>query len=176
MTTPDPTPDPNEVDDPSSPSGRRRAPLKRASSRFFDDPASGRNAIVLIVAADIAIVIVGGLTMWLLNPAEYADLGTAFWYILQTITTVGYGDVTPTEPIGRLVGAIFMMIGIAVLAILTASITSAFLDAKQAERRDRQDATRDDDQARLEARLDELIERLTRMEDAASRRDGPGGS
>ena len=81
--------------------------------------------------------------------AEYPEIGTAFWYILQTITTVGYGDVTPTEPIGQLIGAIFMMLGIAVLAILTASITSAFLDAKQAERRDQQDATRDDDQARL---------------------------
>ena len=85
--------------------------------------------------ADIAIVLVGGVTIWLLDRGEYPELTTAFWYILQTITTVGYGDVTPTAGIGRLIGAAFMMLGIAFLAILTASITSSFIDARQAARR-----------------------------------------
>ena len=36
--------------------------------------------------------------------------------ILQTVTTIGYGDVTPTVPIGRLVGRIVMLLAIASLA------------------------------------------------------------
>ena len=38
---------------------------------------------------------VGGGILWLVDRREYSSLTEAFWYILQTITTVGYGDVTP---------------------------------------------------------------------------------
>lgn len=156
------------------PPALRRAPLKRASNRFFDNPSSGRNAIALIVTADVLIVLVGGFTIWLVDPAEYAEITTAFWYILQTITTVGYGDVTPTEPAGRLVGAIFMMLGLAFLSILTASITSSFIDARQAARREQRDSDERAHQVRLEARLDDLIERLERIE--RGRKDADPGA
>lgn len=157
-------PEPAAAASPQEGAGKRRAPIQRASSRYFDDPTSGRKAIAAIVVADIAIVLVGGITIWLLDPAEYPQLATAFWYILQTITTVGYGDVTPVEPIGRVIGAAFMMLGIAFLAILTASITSSFIDARQAARRAQNAADADARWDRLDARLDAVIERLDRLD------------
>jgi voltage-gated potassium channel len=173
MTAPsDPTERPSSKPLP----GRPRAPINRASNRFMSDPSSTRKAIVFIVVADVTIVLAGGTLIWLLDRQEYEHLGEALWYTLQTITTVGYGDVTPVEPIGRLVGAAIMMLGIAFLSILTASITSAFLDARQAQRRAEQDASQQDDQARLEARLDEVIARLDRIESAANRRTDAGGT
>jgi voltage-gated potassium channel len=145
--------------------GSRRTPIGRAKNRFATDPASTRNAIVLIVAVDLGIVFVGGTIIWLLDRQEYQHLGEALWYTLQTITTVGYGDVTPTEPIGRLVGALIMMLGIAFLSILTATITSSFIDARQAERRAQQDSDDRADRARLEARFDALNDRLDQLEE-----------
>jgi voltage-gated potassium channel len=142
----------------------KHRPIRRATDRFLSDPSSGRNAIIVIVIADLAVVVVGGLTIWLLDPAEFEEPTTAFWYILQTITTVGYGDVTPAAPIGRFIGAIFMLLGIAFLTILTASITSAFIDARQATRRAENEAEDDARWARLEETLDGVIARLDRLE------------
>ncbi len=142
----------------------RRTPLGRAQARFVTDPASTRNALLLIVVIDLAIVFLGGTIIWLFDRKEYEHLTTAFWYTLQTITTVGYGDVTPTEPIGRIIGAGIMLLGLAFLSILTATITSSFIDARQAARRAQQDTDDRDDRARLEARFDALNERFDRLE------------
>jgi voltage-gated potassium channel len=146
-------------------SGPRRAPLGRAKARFVTDPASTRNALYLIVAVDLAIVLLGGTIIWFFDRQEYEHLTEALWYTLQTITTVGYGDVTPTEPIGRLVGAVIMLLGLAFLSILTATITSSFIDARQAARRAQETSDDRADQARLDARLDAVNDRFDRLEE-----------
>ena len=156
-----------------SPRSGRRRPLKRASTTFESDPASTRNAIYFIVSANLAIVLAGGTLIWLLDRQEYEHIGDALWYTLQTITTVGYGDATPIEPIGRAVGAAVMILGIAFLSILTATITSSFIEARQAARQARADEDERDDQVRLEARLDEVIDRLDRLETLARHGSGP---
>ena len=161
MTSPEPLP----PDGAKARSRLRKDPLGHAKARFVTDPASTRNALYLIVAVDLAIVLVGGTLIWFFDRQEYDDLGEALWYTLQTITTVGYGDVTPVEPIGRFIGAVIMLLGLAFLSILTATITSAFLDARQAERRAQQASDDREDRARLDARLDALDARFDRLED-----------
>lgn len=151
---------------------RKRGPVSRAIDKFMADPSSGRNAILLIVVANLATVVVGGLAIWLLDRRDFEHLTEAFWYILQTITTVGYGDVTPIDPLGRLIGAGVMLLGIAFISILTATITSSLVEARQAERRARNDAEQDEYQARVEGRLDTIIERLDRIESAEAQREG----
>jgi len=151
--------------------GRRRLPARRARDRFISDPGSGRNAILVIIVAQLLAVLIGGAIVWTVDRQEFESLTEAFWYALQTITTVGYGDVTPVEPIGRLVGAAIMLLGIAFVSILTASITSSFIDARQAARRGRDAADRSADQARLEERLDDVIARLDRIERATDREE-----
>ena len=141
-------------------------PLRRATDRFTRDPSSARNAIILIVIADLAAVTLGALVIWTVDRAEYQQFPTALWYILQTVTTVGYGDVTPTEPIGRFIGGAVMLLAIASLSILTASITSAFIDARQAARRDERDSVDQARWAELNGRLDDLVQRLERLERA----------
>ena len=148
--------------------------MARVISRFMSDPSSGRNAILLIVVATIVTVLIGGVLVWVLDRPEFADLGEAFWFALQTVTTVGYGDVTPADPRGRFVGAGLMLLGIAFLSVLTASITSSFIEARQAERRGRQAAEEASNQRRLEVRLDALIERLDRLEELERREPDRG--
>ena len=55
---------------------------------------------------NLTIVVIGGVIVWLLDRREFQHLTEAFWYTLQTITTVGYGDVTPKDMWGRLIGAV----------------------------------------------------------------------
>ena len=146
-----------------------RVPVRRAWNDFIVHPASVRKAIRVIIAAYVTVMLLGGTVIWLLDPRDYPDIGLAFWYVLQTITTVGYGDATPTDPIGRVVGAVIMLVSIATLSILTAFITSAFVEARQSERRARSDADEAANRELLEARLNDLVDRLERIEQQGRR-------
>lgn len=50
----------------------------------------------------------------------------ALWWAIVTTTTVGYGDISPTTPIGRVLAIILMLVGIGIIGTLTSSITSYF--------------------------------------------------
>lgn len=52
----------------------------------------------------------------------------ALWWVIVTMTTVGYGDISPATPGGRIVGSAVMILGIGFLGILTASIASIFVE------------------------------------------------
>jgi voltage-gated potassium channel len=141
-----------------------RIPVGRAWNRFVSDPTSVRNAVRVIIGAYLVSVIAGGLLIWFLDPKDYPDPWLAFWYVLQTVTTVGYGDATPTEPLGRLVGAIVMLLAIGFLSILTAFITSAFVEARQAARKAPIELAEAAYRTRMEAKVDEVIARLEALE------------
>ena len=146
-----------------------RVPVGRAWNNFIVHPASVRKAIRVIIAAYVTAMVIGGLVIWLVDPHDYPDPWLAFWYVLQTITTVGYGDATPTDPVGKSVGAVIMLVSIASLSILTAFITSAFVEARQAERRAASDVDDATQQAHLEAMLSDIAERLERLEQQGRR-------
>jgi voltage-gated potassium channel len=73
---------------------------------------------------------------------------------METVTTVGYGDVVPHTVPGRFVGSLLMLTGIALIPTLTSVIVSTLL-AKQ----------RDEDQERLEAMLTRVEQRLEDLEE-----------
>lgn len=82
-----------------------RSLVRRRLDTFQRAPLSVRNAMGVIVAATLASVLVGGVLIRVIDPEEFPDLGTGMWWALQTVTTVGYGDVGPTTTAGRFVGA-----------------------------------------------------------------------
>jgi voltage-gated potassium channel len=57
--------------------------------------------------------------------------GKALWWCMETIATVGYGDVAPQTTLGRIVAGITMIMGIAIFGSLTAVITSLILEPKE---------------------------------------------
>jgi voltage-gated potassium channel len=139
--------------------------------RFSADPASVKNAVYVMIVITVGIVFVGGVIVWVFDRRDFPDLGGALWYTLQTVTTVGYGDAVPTTEVGRLVGASVMIVGVALIAILTASITSVFVEAAQRRQRAGRDAQEHDSVDTLHQRLDEVIARLTAIEAALAARD-----
>ena len=86
------------------------------------------------------------------------------WWALQTVTTVGYGDVTPENVAGRFVAGAVMLAGVALVAIVTAAVTSSFVARVQEQHR-AEDATEEDlAEQRLDARLDDITAQLDRVE------------
>jgi voltage-gated potassium channel len=142
----------------------RPNPIERSISRFLREPPSVRMAARVIVTATAVVVVVGGVLMRVLDHDEYPNIWVGMWWALQTVTTVGYGDVTPLNPSGRIIAAFVMLEGIAFLTIVVAAITSTFVARAAKERDIAQAADEDAAEVRIEARLDGIERRLDRLE------------
>ncbi len=138
--------------------------IERRLTRFLREPVSVRSAAGVIVVATAVIVTISGVAIRALDSREYSSIWEGMWWALQTVTTVGYGDVTPENVGGRFVAGAVMLAGVALIAIVTAAVTSSFV-ARAEEQRGADDATKDDLAAeRLDARLQDITERLDRVE------------
>ena len=85
------------------------------------------NPLAIPVILIVLIVIFGGIGMYL---AEYkhpgsniTTLGDAFWWAIETITTVGYGDYTPVTVVGRVIAVIVMFSGIGIVVSIVSIIS-----------------------------------------------------
>jgi voltage-gated potassium channel len=142
----------------------RKNLVERRFEAFMHTQLSLRKAMAVIVSATLVSVFIGGALITVLDPEEFPDLGTGLWWALQTVTTVGYGDVVPENTIGRLVGAVFMLEAIAFVAIVTAAITSSFVERAQRERVTESDAAEAIGVEQLSAQLAEITAGLARLE------------
>ncbi|BFU47289.1 potassium channel family protein [Krasilnikovia sp. MM14-A1004] len=136
--------------------------VERKFAAFMRQPLSVRSAMAVIVSATVVSVIAGAVLIRIVDPEEFPDVGTGLWWAVQTVTTVGYGDVTPEKTVGRIVGALFMLEAIAFVAIVTAAITSSFVERARQERAAQADAHADADP--MAAELADIKAQLTRIE------------
>lgn len=89
----------------------------------------------------VGIVLVAGtIIFYIFEAAANPDINSfsdSLWFLVVTITTVGYGDITPVTKFGRVVGTLIIVIGIGFVSFFTATITSRFVkndaDKKQLE-------------------------------------------
>ena len=148
-------------------------PLEREMSRFLREPPSVRTAARVIVVATAVVVVVGGVLMRFLDHDEYGNVWVGMWWALQTVTTVGYGDVTPQHVSGRIVAAFVMLEGIAALTIIIAAITSTFVARAEREVAESEPAQTDGNAApAVEARLGRIEEQLEQIETALRKSEG----
>ncbi len=107
---------------------RRLTPLSGSIQAFRD------NGLLFTLAFGILGVttITGGLSLFLLerkvNPA-ISDMADGMWWALVTITTVGFGDIAPVTPVGRLLAAVLMVGGMFTLALFAGVVGSTLLSA-----------------------------------------------
>ena len=145
--------------------GTPRAYLERKFKRVLHEPPSVGLATGVIVSATAVVVAGSGVLIRLIDHSEYPNVWVAMWWAAQTVTTVGYGDVTPAHASGRIIGVFVMLYGIAFVTIFVAAITSIFV-ARAAEERG---IVEDEAEQRIEAKVDALSQRLDQLEELLRR-------
>ena len=135
--------------------------IEREMSKLMRRPLSVRVAAGVIVTATAASVVIGGVLIRIFDKEDFPNVWIGMWWALQTTTTVGYGDVVPKTVVGRIVGGVIMLEAIAFLAVITAIITSTFIERARRERGTAEWMTVE---RQLEARFDAVDERLDQLE------------
>ena len=79
-----------------------------------------------ILGVLIICIITFGYIFYLAEP-QIKTFGDGIWWALVTITTVGYGDITPLTTLGRLVAGTLMFVGLGLIATVTAIVSAKFI-------------------------------------------------
>ena len=160
--------------------GRKALPanlIERRMTKFMHEPPSVRLAAQVIVTATVLVVVVGGVMMRVFDHSEYHSIWLGMWWVLQTVTTVGYGDLTPENAVGKILTSLVMLYGIAFLSITTAAITSVFVARAEQERTTGLHAAAGEAATSAEERFDRIDAQLAQLNDRLDellRKDQPG--
>jgi voltage-gated potassium channel len=143
---------------PPEPNASPSPPLHpRAANVLTRKPLSVPRAARIIASVTVAVTILAAVLIHFTDKKNFPNIGDSLWWAIQTVTTVGYGDLTPTSAAGRLVAALVMLVGIGFLTIITAAITSTFIETA----RRRIEGTTTD---AISAKLDQIGARLEMIE------------
>lgn len=96
------------------------------------------NLLRSIISLIFLLCLMGAYLFTVIEISQNPDLNTfgeAFWWVVVTITTVGYGDVVPVTPFGRILAVLIIFTGVALFSMFTAIISSIFVTQKLKEER-----------------------------------------
>jgi voltage-gated potassium channel len=94
-----------------------------------------RDAALMITAFWAAAVVVFGVVERLVDPKTFHSVWLGMWWAIETVTTVGYGDIVPDQTAGKVIAGFLMLGGLSLIAVLTAAVTSGFVARAQARGR-----------------------------------------
>ncbi len=134
--------------------------LERWLDRALARATTPRGGAAVIAGVTTLATVGFGVLMTAVDHRNFTTVGQGLWWSVQTVTTVGYGDIVPTNTAGRLVAAVVMLVGLAFLSVITAAITSSFVARATDERTKRSDGAA----PATEHNLREINERLERIE------------
>ena len=89
-----------------------------------------------IILSLFVIICAGSIAILVLDESSRGGINTpldAVWYVISTVSTVGYGDVTPDTVGGKIVGIILMIVGVGFFSLLTAYLSSLFMEEHEEE-------------------------------------------
>ena len=104
--------------------------LEEDPAERYDVSAERPEALAMVLAASAMFVVESEA-----QPEAFSSIPAAMWWAVATLTTVGYGDVTPITPLGKLVASCITIIGVGMVALPTSILATGFSELHQRSRR-----------------------------------------
>jgi voltage-gated potassium channel len=97
--------------------------MPRRIERFL----TSRHVFLQLIATTVALVVAAGVLISIVDRDDFPSVWLGMWWAIGTVTTVGYGDVVPVQTSGRIIAAVVMVVGIAFLSLITATVASVLV-------------------------------------------------
>jgi len=123
-------------------------------------------AVRMVATVALTLAVVAAI-LELLVDSGINGFGTALWWAIVTVTTVGYGDVVPETSIGRIIAGALMLVGVSAIPITTSLVVSVFITRIQAKQHEQDAIERAEVVARLE-RIEQSLARMSRPADPSA--------
>lgn len=90
---------------------------------------ASRHKIAVFLLSILTMVIILGTIMYLVETPEsgFTSIPRSIYWAIVTLTTVGYGDIAPTSPLGQFIASIVMILGYAIIAVPTGIVTNELI-------------------------------------------------
>jgi voltage-gated potassium channel len=109
----------------------------RAIQRFHRAFIIAKEEVVLFLCTALLLLYFAAVGIYYAEnsaqPDKFASIFDGLWWAVATLTTVGYGDVYPITPLGRLFTFVVLMLGLGVVAVPTGLVASALSRARAEE-------------------------------------------
>ncbi|MBV6631645.1 MAG: ion transporter [Alphaproteobacteria bacterium] len=106
----------------------RYSPALRTLSNAMHSERRAAFAVIMIMVMALTVV---STLMWILEreaqPEAFASIPAAMWWGMATLTTIGYGDVVPVTPLGKLLGGVTALFGVGMFALPAGILASGFV-------------------------------------------------
>lgn len=113
---------------------RRPRSRFRVSSRLearVTRVVASRRIFPFLVLVTVSVATLAGFLATLVDEKDFPSFADGVWWAIVTVATVGYGDIVPTTPWGRVVGSALIIFGVTYLTFLTAIVTSLSVSTDQ---------------------------------------------
>ena len=112
-----------------------------AARHFRTVMQTKREELVLTTGLMMVLLVITASVMYFAEnaaqPDKFGSIPESLWWAVATLTTVGYGDVYPVTPLGRITGGFIAILGIGFFALPTAILGSGFVEAIEAEKKEK---------------------------------------
>ena len=101
----------------------------RSVHQFLDVLADRKFELITLFVLSMFVILVGGLAIYITEESSNENINNLFdaiYWSFITITTVGYGDISPVTEIGRVISFVIVILGITMISFATSVIVSAF--------------------------------------------------
>jgi voltage-gated potassium channel len=144
---------------------RPRVDIQKRTERWYERLTLPRAVASVISVAFILVMLAGALER-IVEPDTFTSLGLSYWWAVVTVTTVGYGDVVPESPAGRIVGTMLMLTGLGLIPTLTSLIVTTLVGKRTRDQQEQLDRQGKEHAAALE-RIEAHLARIGAQDDGA---------
>lgn len=119
----------------------KMARYSESMQRFGDVIQRKREDLLIALSATTILLIVASSMMYFAEhgaqPDIFSSIPASLWWGVVTLTTVGYGDVYPVTPVGKLLGAVIAVLGVGLVALPASILASGFIEEASEQDRER---------------------------------------